>query len=79
MVPTPVRDDRDVTAVLTRVPPPVGSVHVDDDGTAMVGLKAPVVAKFPESVSVNDPLLTPEPPSDGGITLPIEIVSVPES
>jgi hypothetical protein len=48
--------------VSTSVPPPLGNIHVDEDGMANVGLKAPVKVRSPLSVAVNDPLLTPVPP-----------------
>ena len=48
--------------VSTSVPPPFGKLHVDEDGMENVGLKAPVKARFPLSVTVKDPLLTPVPP-----------------
>jgi hypothetical protein len=49
-------------ALSTSVPPPVGKFQVDEDGIANVGLNAPVKVRFPLSVAVKDPLLTPVPP-----------------
>jgi hypothetical protein len=61
IVPTLAKDERVVTALFTNVPD-VGRVTLVVPVTVNVVLNAPEVVKFPPSVIVLDPLLTPVPP-----------------
>ncbi len=72
MVPTDVREDKVVTALLTKVPD-VGKVTLVEAVEVNVTGNAPDVVKLPPNVIVLAPLFTPVPPYVPPITLPFQV------